>query len=337
LRVRLAVVGSIVVHGAVIAAAYRLPKPQHSQHAVVEFEIRKREVPVLAPLTPPMPAPEQPKVASVEPRRRSEASAPQVRAVPLQPMETAPKSSTPEELSPQATVPERKGPVDLTLHGLPSTGEWAKGPTAPPPPRPTGPPPDKAYKLRGDVGDPILGKMVEKKDDYPLEYLGRDGYLYKGPQFSAHIAMDGSVSFDDKIVRDFKGLSGGFDVTDWVMKGKKQDPYRYEKEKFMKYTQKKRDELAKKAREADIENSIAQLPATCDDIWHEPYKKASQKRRALYELWRDVEDTDAGARAREIIEAYVRRHLPQGTPDAFTEEELALYNSKGGRKFEPYR
>jgi hypothetical protein len=93
--------------------------------------------------------------------------------------------------------------VDLTLHGLPSTGEWATGPTVATP-RPTGPPPDRAYKPRGDAGDPILGKMVEKKDDYPLEYLGRDGYLYKGPQFSAHVSMDGSVSFDDKIIRDFK-------------------------------------------------------------------------------------------------------------------------------------
>jgi len=100
--VRLAVVGSIIVHGAVIAAAYRLPKPEHSQHAVVEFEIRKREVPVVAPITPPVPpAPQQPKVASAEPRKRSEAVEPQIRAVPLQPMETAPKSTTPDALSPQ--------------------------------------------------------------------------------------------------------------------------------------------------------------------------------------------------------------------------------------------
>jgi hypothetical protein len=335
LRARLAVIGSVLVHGAFIAAAYQIPVRHQNLNREVEFEIHKREAPVVEPITPPIAPQEMPKTASLAPRKRGEV-APTVKAVPLQPMETVPKSSTPEEISPQATVPQRKGPVDLTLHGLPSTGEWATGPTTATPPRPAGPPPDKAYKLRGDVGDPILGKLKEKTDDYPLESLGRDGFLYKGPQFSAHISMDGSVSFDDKIIRDFKGLSGGFDMTDWIMKGKKQDPYRYEKEKFLKYTQKKRDEMAKKAREADIENSLAQLPFTCDDIWRQRSKPAAQRRKALYELWRDVEDTDAGSRAREIIVEYVRRHLPAGSPDAFTDEELAMYNT-GGRKFDPYR
>jgi hypothetical protein len=336
LRARLAVIGSIVVHGAVIAAAWRLPVPRQKLRGAVEFEIHQREAPVVAPITPPIEPQELPKQASLTPRRRSESAAPAVRAVPLQPMETVPKSSTPDELSPQATVPQRKGPVDLTLHGLPSTGEWATGPTVAAP-RPAGPPPDKVYKPRGDAGDPILGKLKEKTDDYPLEYLGRDGYLYKGPQFSAHISMDGSVSFDDKLIRDFKGLSGGFDVTDWIMKGKKQDPYRYEKEKFLKYTQKKRDELSRKAHEADMENSLAQLPFTCDDIWRQRGRAASQRRKALYELWRDVEDNDAGGRAREMIVEYVRQHLPAGSPDAFTDEELALYNTGTKRKFEPYR
>jgi hypothetical protein len=335
--VRLAVVSSILVHGAVIAAAYRLPEPQAAHRSIVEFEIRRTEPPKAAPITPPVPPVVQPrKLAMAEKHSSHEASVPQLRAVPLQPMETAPPSKEPAETSPQATVPERKGPVDLTLHGLPSTGEWATGPT-PPAPRPTGPPPDKPYKLRGDAGDPILGKLKEKKDDYPLEYLGAaDGYVYKGPQFSAHIRMDGSVSFDDKIIRDFKGLSGGFDITDWAMKGKKQDPYRYEKEKFLKATQAKRDELAKKARAAEVENSIEQLPWTCDEIWHQRYKTAAQRRKQLFELWRDVEDDDAGARAREIIIVYIKRHLPEDGPDAYTDDELAAFNGGKGRKFDPY-
>jgi hypothetical protein len=328
--------GSVLVHGAVIAAAYRLPVPRRSLQNAVEFEIHRKEAPPVAPITPPIV--EEPKVEAPAPgRRRAEPAAAAVKAVPLQPMETVPRSSTPDELSPQATVPQRKGPVDLTLHGLPSTGEWATGPTTPPPPRPTGPPADKAWKPRGDAGDPILGKLKENKDDYPLEYLGRDGYVYRGPQFSAHILMDGSVSFDDKLIRDFKGLSGGFDITDWAMKGKKQDPYRYEKEKFLKYTQKKRDELARKAREADMENSLAELPNTCDEIWRQRSRPAPQRRKALYELWRDVEDTDAGGRARDVIVEYVRRHLPAGSADAFTDEELALYNANSKHKFEPYR
>ncbi len=335
MRVRLAIVSSILVHGAVITVAARLPKPERPDSAVVEFELRHKEVPVVAPLTPPV-TPELPKLATAPGRARPESTAPLVKAVPLQPMETAPASTTPS-YSTQATVPERKGPVDLTFHGLPSTGQWATGAPVPGP-RPTGPPPDKVYKLHGDVGDPILGKLKEHKEDYPLDYLGaRDGYVYNGPQFSAHIAMDGSVSFDDKIVRDFKGLSGGFDITDWMMKGKKQDPYRYEKEKFLKATGKKRDELAKKQHEIDLESSLGQLPWTCNDIWHQRYKTAAARRKLLFELWRDVEENDAGARARDIIVEYIKRHLPSDGPDAYTEEELAIYNGRGGHKFEPYR
>jgi hypothetical protein len=336
LRALPAVISSFLVHGAVIAAAYRLPQPSRTSRNVVEFELRKKEVPAVAPITPPIEPVEPQKVASAATRRPKVETAPTVKAVPLQPMETAPKSSTPEAQSPQATVPQRKGPIDLNLHALPSTGEWATAPTTVP--RASGPPPDKAYKPRGDAGDPILGKVPDKKEnDYPLEYLGRDGYVYKGPQFSAHILMDGTVSFDDKIVRDFKGLSGGFDVTDWIMKGKKNDPYRYEKEKFLKHTQKKRDELAKKAREADIENSLAQLPWTCDEIWRERGQPAVQRRKRLYELWRDVEDSDAGARARDVIMAYVRKKIPATSSDAYTDEELALWNEGTARKFEPYR
>src|SRR5262252_6563374 len=99
--------GSIVVHGAVIAAAYRIPMPRQYMRGTVEFEIHRREAPVVAPITPPMA--EEPKLASMG-KRRGESAGPSVKAVPLQPMETVPKSSTPEEISPQATVPQRKGP-----------------------------------------------------------------------------------------------------------------------------------------------------------------------------------------------------------------------------------
>jgi hypothetical protein len=334
--VRLAVVGSILVHFAVIAAAYRLPVRRATSRTPVEVEIhqRKIEVPVVAPLTPPI-APAQKLAMTTTPRERRATTSEPVRAVPLQPMETQPPStSPPDPNSPAATVPERKGPVDLTLHGLPSTGEWATpgAPAVAPPSAPA----RKAWKPRGDAGDPILGKLADKKEEYVLEPIGRDGFMYNGPQFSAHISLDGSVSFDDKLIRDFKGLSGGFDLTDMVMKGKKEDPYRHEKKKFLEATAGKRAELAKKARDAEIERSLAELPWHCDEIWRDRYRTPTQRRKTLYALWREADAEQAGQKAREIIEGYVRRYLPQGTADAFTDEELAKLNAAGGPEFNPY-
>jgi len=72
--------------------------------------------------------------------------------------------------------------------------------------------------------------MIEKKDDYPLELPGAGRLSVQRTAVSrAHISMGRPRSASTtKLIRDFKGLSGGFDVTDWIMKGKKQDPYRYE-------------------------------------------------------------------------------------------------------------
>jgi hypothetical protein len=47
-------------------------------------------------------------------------------------------------------------------------------------------------------------------------------------------------------------------VTDWIAKGKSRTIAT--KREFLGHTQKKRDELAKKAREADMESLVAQPP-----------------------------------------------------------------------------
>jgi hypothetical protein len=254
-------------------------------------------------------------------------------------METQPRSATEEPGSSAATVPQRTGPVDLTLHGLPSSGEWATPGAAMP--APAGPAKKGPWKPRGDAGDPILGKLSDKKEDYPLESLGRDGYLYNGPSFSAHISLDGTVSFDDKYIRDFKGLSGGFDLTDAIMKGKKEDPYRHEKKKFLEATAAKRAEMARKVRDEQVRASLAELPWHCDEIWRDHNRSPSERRRMLFALWRETGEAEdglgeAGDQARTTIEKFIRHYLPEGSVDGFTEEELASLNRGGRRRFDPY-
>jgi hypothetical protein len=229
----------------------------------------------------------------------------------------------------------------LTLHGLPG----GTGIALPPPSGSWGAPapaPRREWRPRGDAGDPITGKIREAPvEAFPLAKVGPDEYIYKGPQFSAAIHFDGSVSFDDKSVRDFNGTSGTFDINDMMMRGKKQDPYRAEKQKFMAATAEKRAELQKRAREAELRGALGQLPAHLSSVWSDGRLNAHQRRDVLYQMWREAasgeDDTGrAGAEARAIIEQFIRARLPAGSTDAFTADELTAYNRPGRPKFAPY-
>jgi hypothetical protein len=230
----------------------------------------------------------------------------------------------------------------LTLHGLPNgtgislpagTGNWGV---------PSAPQPKREWRPRGDAGDPITGKVRDAPvERFPLDKVGVDEYVYKGPQFSAAIHSDGTVSFDDKSIRDFNGTSGTFDINDLVMRGKKQDPYLYEKQRFLAATEEKRAELRKRAREAELRGALSQLPYHLASVWADGRMNPHQRRDVLYQMWREAatgeDDTGkAGGEAREIIEKFIRKRLPQGSDDGYTPEELASYNRPGRPKFAPY-
>lgn len=274
----------------------------------------------------------------VEPRKKEERELP--------PPE--PQPPTPPSPLPPPSHPAPPGKVDLTLHALPgSTGGSVILPAAPSGGGTfgTGAPsaPRKEWHPRGDAGDPILGKIREEKvERFPLQKVGTDEYVYKGPQFSAHIKPDGSVSFDDKYIRDFNGTSGSWDMNDLIMRSKKQDPYRFEKEAFMMATEAQRTQIARRARQAQMAQSLAGLPYHLERVWTDRRVPAKDRRATLYELWRDAytgegDEGEAGARARGIIETFIRNRLPEGSEDGFTDEELATYARTSKQRFNPYR
>jgi hypothetical protein len=349
--VRLPVVCSILAHVALFLVALRLPAAGLS-HAprTITVDI---QAPPKAPVEPPRPEPPpQPKPAVREPAPRPQPlknTQRQERREPEPPPSTQPPPVQPTQPQPQQQTSSLSmrpsAPVDLNLHSLGgivvnngrvSGGEGGPAGTF------AAAPPRKPWKPRGDAGDPILGKLADEKEErFPLK-LESDGYHYDGPSFSAKIAMDGRVTFDDHSIRDFKGLSGGFDITDLAMRGKKQDPYRYEKEKFMETTSKLRADLQSKARRAQIESSLAALPYHLEQVWGNLQYSARERRHVLFAMWKEAAGSDdevgaAGRKARAAIEAFIRERLPEGTEDAYTDDELRKYNARGGMKFEPYR
>jgi hypothetical protein len=186
---------------------------------------------------------------------------------------------------------------------------------------------------------------AKKGPEYPLIPIKGGGFKYDGDRFTATIAPDGALSFKDKFPLGFtKGQSGfSFDLTDMVMKGGKQDPYAADKRRFRDHTEKLRDEMRQKFTGTQLDNALAALPGELREIW-ESEKPVGVRRRELYEKWiecaDDKEEGDTqGLKARRQIEDFVRRHLPDGSSDAYTDEELRRFaNQRDGLPtFQPYR
>jgi hypothetical protein len=351
--VRLPVVCSILAHLVLLLVALKLPAAGLSRAArSIQVEINDAPKPVAA--TTPAPKPVEPKVEPPKPpplknaqRHERHDETPTTQPPPVAPPPPQQQQQTPQP--PPSTLSMRpSAPVDLNLHSLGGI-VVNNGPVHGGEGGPAGgsviasAQPKKPWKPRGDAGDPILGKLADEKEErFPLKRES-DGYHYDGPSFSAKITMDGAVSFDDHSIRDFKGLSGGFDITDLAMKARKQDPYRYEKEKFMENTAKLRAELTTAARKAMLANSLAVLPAHLDAVWSDLNRSPRERRSTLYAMWREAAGSDeevgaAGRKARATIEAFIRDRLPEGSIDAYTDDELRRYNSRTGAvKFEPYR
>ncbi len=325
--------------------ALRLPAagPRHAKTIEIEINEPKQTVVAAAPTPPPPPKPIVQKPQPLKNAQRQDKHEPE--PPPVQP--PTPQPQPPQPPQPPSTLSMRpSAPIDLNLHSLGgivlNNGPVHGGEGGPAGMLASGPP-RKPWKPRGDAGDPILGKLADEKEDrFPL-HLESDGYHYDGPSFSAKIAMDGHVSFDDHSIRDFKGLSGGFDLTDLAMRGHKQDPYRYEKEKFMDNTSKLRGELTARARKDRLEASLAALPGHLEEVWSDLNRSARERRGILYAMWREAAGSDdevgaAGRKARATIEAFIRDRLPEGSENAFTEDELRRYNARvGAVKFEPYK
>ncbi|HZS40132.1 MAG TPA: hypothetical protein VFF06_25050 [Polyangia bacterium] len=358
---RLPVVLSVALHFAVLTGlAMTVPaaRPPRATNPI-EIEVnRARANAEVKPVTPPLALPEplkrEPRVAmrTVQPRERERPEddpkkheEPEKKSEPVE--TTHPTETQPPEAS--SLSPRAAGRVDLTLHSLPTIGSGGGEIAVPSGTGGIGgtgtggaPGARKPWKPKLDAGDPITGKVAEeKKEDFPLIPLGRDGFAYKGPQFSAHILSDGSVAFDDKIVRDFKGLSGTFDVADLVMKSKKEDPYRHEKKKFLAATAELREKMAKQARAEEMASSLSQLPTHLLAIWADRGRSAHERRELLFRIWREAATTEddrsaGGAEARKIIEGFIRDRLPQGSPDGYTDDELEGYNRTGHVRFDPY-
>lgn len=171
---------------------------------------------------------------------------------------------------------------------------------------------------------PAAPELVPTKDG---------GYLYTTGGFFAEIHKDGSVTFKSREIRA-SGMGVAFDPTAVLVRAQGQDPYEHEKLCFLDDTADLRADL----REKHEETQLARLQQALEHAWFEGARDAASRRAALFDLWDECREEQVGLRARELVAAFIRRHLPRGSGDAFTDAELAALNARrtSTMEFRPY-
>ena len=102
-------------------------------------------------------------------------------------------------------------------------------------------------------------------------------------------------------------VAGTFDVTDELMRLGGQDPYRYEKARFMKGTGELRSRLAARAHADDLRDASDQLPRHLEEIAANPELTPGERRATIEALGREMDPaTPEGRKARAVIDAFLR-------------------------------
>ena len=224
-------------------------------------------------------------------------------------------------------------------------------------PQPQAAQPAQAADLRAGVGPDQV-----KIGRYRLQQHKDGHYVVETESFVARIAEDGSVSFRDvprlpgpltaPIVAASQivgaATTGGWKATRKVAEAVatnptltvseedvRKDTHHAHKMTFLAETAPFREGLRRTRDRAALVGWGRRVNAIAGDR----RVPAEQRRQTLFQLWLECEDSEAGDRARQAIEAAVRQHLPIGSRDAFTVKELQRLNAgrAPGARFQPYR
>lgn len=177
----------------------------------------------------------------------------------------------------------------------------------------------------------------------PLTARARpDGtFVYAGHAFTATIEPDGSVRYDDRPGVQTEGFStsGSFDLGDMFMRAAGGDPYAAERLRFEEDNEELIARLDREHRAQAMTSALGRLPGQLERIWQRTAWTPERRRRAIFAMWEETDEGEAGLGARRAIEAWVREHLPAGEADAFTPDEIRALNATHAHpyRFNPYR
>jgi hypothetical protein len=208
-------------------------------------------------------------------------------------------------------------------------------------PPPQGPPGAALGPLPPPPPPPSRPGTADAEERYPLKLRGDGGFNYQAPQFSALVAPDGTVTFHDRRL----GYSASqatftFDLSDEFARGFAHGTlYPNEKANFLAATFNRRTGMAARWYADQKRAARDDLPRRLDAIWADGRYRRRERRRVIFLLWAEMNPSGpAQPPESAIVETWVRKHLPQGSPDAYSPDELQAFASErpGQRPFRPY-
>jgi hypothetical protein len=138
----------------------------------------------------------------------------------------------------------------------------------------------------------------------------------------------------------FYRVLGTVDLTDEYYRMLGEDPYGYEKARFLASTFEMRLEMAAESQLHDLRRSLHELPGRLERLWSNTSHPPGARRLILCALFDELRGQENASEARNVIETFVRTHLPPGSPDAYTPAELQTCNASAGpapaNRFDPY-
>ena len=169
-----------------------------------------------------------------------------------------------------------------------------------------------------------------------LHPSGHGTFESRHPTFTAHVDADGTVKLHDAPDIDIHagclliGCKMAFD--DAIMRKYGIDPYARAKLQWLDETRDERAAIGLAHRKDVLAHASQYMQQNLAWLWAKA-KDPADRRQALFEMWDEIAETGdpdlvrAGAAARAYLVGFIRAHLPAGSPDAFTPDELARLNA----------
>lgn len=204
--------------------------------------------------------------------------------------------------------------------------------------------------MRHDLGnlltewyaDPYASTKFGRTADLPTHLIAAPGAC---DQWGSIWCDDPLAPGREKYAREQKKtngslLGGAADITAYLHRKYIGDPYASRKLKLLDDT---RDERVARGAAFRDQQLVRSAELIARNIARAAQLSGRERRIALFELWDECSEGDdveghAGQRARAQVIGWIRAHLPKGSADAFTDEEIAELAARrtSHQPFEPY-
>lgn len=187
--------------------------------------------------------------------------------------------------------------------------------------------------------DPEAGKRFGPTSELPRHLLAAPGAC---DSWGSTMCDDPLAPKIEQLVRERKKVLGGFlggpiDITAWLHRKYVGDPYASRKRKLLDDTREERVAMGLAHRAEQRARSAEIMRGNLERLWARVTDPIA-RRAALFELWDECGEDEAGNRARAAVIGWIRARLPAGSAGAYTDAELrALDGHRTSRAaFAPY-